>query len=93
GAARHDPGSVALVLWLGVGPTALAYAAYFAGLRSVPATSASVLALLEPLVATAGAAVLLAQRPGLPALAGGALLLTGIVVLRVAPTMAVGPRR
>lgn len=81
------------VVWLGVGPTALAYAAYFSGLRSVPGTTASLLALLEPLTAALGAALLRDERLGWAGLAGGLLLLLAIVVLRpvrLTPTMARG---
>lgn len=87
------PGSVAVLLWLGLGPTALAYGAYFAGLRTVPATAASLIALLEPLTAAVGAALLLGERMTALGLVGAALLVAGILVGRVAPTMAVGPRR
>ncbi len=86
-------GSVAVLLWLGVGPTALAYGAYFAGLRTVPGTTASLIALLEPLTAAVGAALLFGERIPVPGLVGAALLVAGIIVGRVAPTMAVGPRR
>ncbi len=84
-------GQVALVLWLAIGPTALAYVAYFAGLRTVPGTTASVLALLEPLTASVGAAVVFGERLGLAGMIGAGLLVAGIVVLRRTPTMAPGP--
>lgn len=82
-----------LVAYLGVGPTALAYGAYFAGLRSVPATTASLLALLEPLTAALGAALLRDERLGPAGLLGAALLATAVVVLRPrrrSPTMVAG---
>ena len=82
-----------LLLWLGVGPTALAYSAYFAGLRSVPSTTASLLALLEPLTAAVGAGLLLGERLTPVGLVGGVLLVVGMIVGRVAPTMAVGSQR
>ena len=44
-----------LLAYLAVVPTAAAYSAYFTGLRGVPATTAALLALLEPLTATIGA--------------------------------------
>ena len=71
-----------LVVYLGVGPTAVAYSAYFAGLRTVPATSATLLALLEPLTATVTAIVLLDERLTPVGLVGGLLLVTTVVVLR-----------
>ncbi|WP_225753679.1 EamA family transporter [Actinotalea sp. Marseille-Q4924] len=74
-----------LVLYLGVVPTALAYAAYFTGLRTVPATTASLVALLEPLTAALLAAALLGERLGLGGAVGGLLL--------AAATVVVAPRR
>lgn len=74
-----------LVLYLGVVPTALAYAAYFTGLRAVPATTASLVALLEPLTAALLATVLLGERLGVGGVLGGLLL--------AAATVVVAPRR
>lgn len=89
GLALPPPGSAAtgwlLLAFLGVVPTALAYGAYFTGLRGVPATTASVVALLEPLTGAVLAAVLLGDRLGLPGLVGGALLGAAVVVLRPRP--------
>lgn len=89
-----DASAWLLVLYLGVGPTALAYAAYFRGLHGVPPTTATVLALLEPLTAAVGAAVLLEERPGPVALVGGLALVAAVLVLRpTSPTMEAGRRR
>lgn len=89
-------GGWVLVLYLGVGPTAAAYAAYFSGLRTVPATTASLVALLEPLTAALGAFVLRDERVGVSGLVGAALLVVAVVVLRpravASPTMDVGLR-
>ncbi|MCB2174951.1 MAG: DMT family transporter [Actinomycetales bacterium] len=85
--------AVGLLVWLGLGPTALAYGAYFSGLRTVPATAASLVALLEPLTAAVGAALIFDEQLGVIGVLGGALLVSSIVVLRVAPTMAAGPRQ
>ncbi|NTW41822.1 MAG: EamA family transporter, partial [Cellulomonadaceae bacterium] len=63
-----------LVAYLGVGPTAAAYVAYFAGLRTVPSTTASLLALLEPLTAALGAFVLRGEDLGAGGVVGAALL-------------------
>ncbi|RYV50188.1 DMT family transporter [Pengzhenrongella frigida] len=71
-----------LIGFLGAVPTAAAYGAYFAGLRRVPATTAAVLALLEPLTAAVGAALLLGERLGPAGVAGAALLAAAIVALR-----------
>lgn len=94
GPGGWDASAWLLVLYLGVGPTALAYAAYFRGLHGVPPTTATVLALLEPLTAAVGAAVLLGERPGPVALVGGLALVVAVLVLRPAsPTMEDGRRR
>ncbi len=74
-----------LVLYLGLGPTALAYGAYFAGLRTVPATTASLLSLVEPLTATVGAVLLRGEPFGPRSLLGGVLLASAVVVLRPRP--------
>jgi DME family drug/metabolite transporter len=85
-----------LVAYLAVVPTAAAYGAYFRGLHTVPATSAALLALLEPLTATVGAVLLLDERLGVPGVIGAVLLAAAVVVLRPrarrSPTM-VGPGR
>lgn len=65
---------VLLVLFLAVVPTAAAWAAYFTGLRGVPATTASLVALLEPLTAAVGAAVLRGERIGVLGVVGGLAL-------------------
>src|SRR6185503_15645768 len=41
-----------LLLYLGLGPTAVAYTLFTAGLTRVPATAAGIVSLLEPLTAT-----------------------------------------
>lgn len=75
-----DVPSVGLVAGLALGPTAIAYAAYFRGLRTAPAGTAALLALLEPLVGTALAALVLGDRLGPVGLAGAALLIIALVV-------------
>ena len=76
-----DPLSLALLLYLGLVPTALAYGLFFAGVRAVPAAVASIGTLLEPLTATALAALLLGERLAPTALAGGALMLGAVTAL------------
>jgi DME family drug/metabolite transporter len=83
-AVRAD--TVALVLFLGVVTTAVAYALFYAGLRTVPGSVAAVLTLLEPLTAALLAVVLLGEPlPGLT-VAGGLLLLGAVAGLYVRPT-------
>jgi drug/metabolite transporter, DME family len=76
-----DPLSLALLLYLGTVPSALAYGLFFAGVRVVPAAVASIVTLLEPLTATALATVLLGERLSPAALAGGALMLGAVTAL------------
>ena len=76
-----DPLALVLLLYLGLVPTALAYGLFFAGVRAVPAAVASIGTLLEPLTATALAALLLGERLAPTALAGGALMLGAVTAL------------
>jgi DME family drug/metabolite transporter len=69
-----------LLVYLGVGPTALAYALFTAGLRRVPATTAGIVSLLEPLTATGLGLFVFGERLG-PAGLGGAVLLLGALAL------------
>jgi DME family drug/metabolite transporter len=73
-------GALGLLLLLGVGPTAIAYAAYFHGLRTTPAGTAALMALLEPLVATVLAVLILGDRLGTAGVAGAALLIVALVL-------------
>jgi DME family drug/metabolite transporter len=69
-----------LLLYLGLGPTAVAYALFTAGLSRVPATVAGIVALLEPLTATTLGLVVFGERLG-PAGITGALLLLAALAL------------
>jgi drug/metabolite transporter, DME family len=91
---RPGPAAIGLLIALGTGPTAAAYTLYFRGLRGAPASTAALLALLEPLTATLLAALLLGDRLSLPGMAGAALLLAAVArtALRGSPVTA-GPRR
>jgi DME family drug/metabolite transporter len=76
--------SVGLLLYLGWVPTALAYALFFTGLlRGVTASSAAVVAVLEPLTATVLGVLVLGARLGVPELAGGGLLCAAVLVAGV----------
>ncbi|MFE9693659.1 DMT family transporter [Micromonospora sp. NPDC005806] len=74
------PASVGLLLLLGTAPTAVAYALYFRGLRTTPASTAALIALLEPLVATLLATLFLGDRLGSTGLVGAGLIATAIVL-------------
>ncbi|GIG66056.1 membrane protein [Phytomonospora endophytica] len=71
------------LLFLGIVPTALAYRWFFAGLATVPAATAAVIALLEPLAASLIALILLGERIGAVGVAGAVVLLASLGVLGV----------
>jgi DME family drug/metabolite transporter len=75
------PSGIALALWLGLVPTAIAYLAYGAGLRHVHANEASTLTLAEPLTATILGTVLLHEHPAVIAWFGVTLIFVGLVFL------------
>ncbi|WP_040779991.1 DMT family transporter [Nocardia pneumoniae] len=77
-----DPtvGSLALVLLLGLVPTAVAYTLYFRGLSDVGPGIAAVLALLEPLTGAVLAAAVLGERLTAHGLLGAALLLVALLL-------------
>jgi DME family drug/metabolite transporter len=84
-------GGLALVLFLGVVPTALAYVLFARGLRRLSAPETSTLTLAEPLTAGVLGAVVLAERLGTPSAIGAGLVLAGLLVLAVRAPRA--PRR
>jgi drug/metabolite transporter, DME family len=80
------------VLYLGAVPTALGYSLFFAGLVSVRAAVASVVALLEPVAATGLAVVALGERLTLLAAAGMAVLLGAVAMLAAGERRPAGRR-
>jgi drug/metabolite transporter, DME family len=74
-------GGVAMALWLGVVPTALAYLLFARGLRHLPPNEVATLTLAEPVTAAALGALVLGERPGGAAIAGIVLVLAGLAVL------------
>ncbi|PWR13912.1 EamA family transporter [Micromonospora sicca] len=74
------PAAVGLLLLLGIAPTAMAYALYFRGLRTTPASTAALIALLEPLVATLLATLFLGDRLSSTGVVGAGLITTAIVL-------------
>jgi drug/metabolite transporter (DMT)-like permease len=76
-----DPRAAGLLAVAAIGPGALAGMTFVWGLRRMPAANASTLTLLEPLVSILLAAALLGERLGARAIAGGALILGGAVVV------------
>ncbi len=70
-----------LLLYLGAIPTAGAYWLYTTGLRRIPAGSAAIAGLLEPLTATVLGLLLFREHLSLPQAFGAALLLFAMGVL------------
>jgi DME family drug/metabolite transporter len=74
-------GGIALAVYLGAVPTALAYVLFARGLRHLPAGEVATLTLAEPVTATALGVVILGERPGAVAAVGVVLVLAGLAVL------------
>jgi len=72
-----------LVVYLGLIPSALAYWLLQMGLRSTSATAASIIGMLDPLVAALLAWLLFGERLAFTGLIGAGLLLLGIFILAV----------
>lgn len=78
-------GSTAAIVWLGIGPTALATLLYFRLIAAAGPTFMSLVNYLSPVVALLAGVTLLGEQPGTTAVAGLALILFGIAVSRRAP--------
>jgi drug/metabolite transporter (DMT)-like permease len=72
-----DRGAVGFLAMASIGPGALAGMAFVWGLRRIPATHASILTLLEPLVALVLGAIVFGEALGARAAVGAALILAG----------------
>ena len=70
-----------LLAYLGVFPSVTAYALFLRGMRVTSATVASILVLLEPLVAALLAAAIFGERLSPLGVAGGALMCAGFLAL------------
>ena len=79
-----DPRAAGFLALATVGPGALAGLAFVWGLRRMPASHASTLTLLEPLVSIVLGATVLGEELGLHGAAGGVLILAGALVVMTA---------
>jgi DME family drug/metabolite transporter len=79
--AIANPESAALLLLLGLGPTLAAFGLYTAALTRLPAGTASIIATLEPFMATALAFFFLGETLAVPQMLGGALILGAVMLL------------
>jgi DME family drug/metabolite transporter len=77
---RPEPATFGLLLVLGTGPTAVAYTLYFRGLRTAAASTAALLALLEPLTGTILSAFILGERLSAAGIAGAAILALAVIL-------------
>ena len=94
GPLLHSATSVGLVAYLALGPMFVAYLLFGIGLRSVRSSTATTITLLEPVVATALAVLVVGERLSVVGWVGFGLVLVGLGVLvtarRAAPP---GPSR
>ncbi len=81
-AAARNPAALGWLALLAVGPTVGASVAYAAGVRLVPVSVASLIATLEPVIAAVLAWLLLGETLSTAQMAGGALILAAVWLLR-----------
>lgn len=81
-AALQAPGAIFWLLVLALGPTVGASVAYAAGVMTVPVSVASLVATLEPVLAALLARVVLGETLAVGQMAGGALILAAVWLLR-----------
>ena len=77
----HVASVIGWMVFLGVVPTLLSYRWYFAGLTTVPASTASVIVLLEPVTAALLAVMLLDEHLTANVAVGSSLLLTAVALV------------
>jgi DME family drug/metabolite transporter len=82
---------IALALFLGVVPTAVAYLLFANGLKHLSASETATLTLAEPLTAGVLGALVLAESLPPTALAGAGLVLGGLVALTIRPPLVAAP--
>jgi drug/metabolite transporter (DMT)-like permease len=73
----------AVLAMLAVGPTIAGYGLYTVSLTYLPASVANLIATLEPAMTAVLAYLFLSERLTLPQLAGSALIIAGVLILRL----------
>ena len=76
---------VAVLLYLGVVQLGLAYLLFARGVRKVPAGEASLISMLEPVLNPVWVLIGFGERPGPWAVAGGAVVISAVVVRTLLP--------
>ncbi|MEU4606117.1 EamA family transporter [Kribbella sp. NPDC023972] len=74
------PASLPLLAYFGLVPTALAYALFYTGLRTIRASTAAVIALVEPLLAALIGVLAFHEHLSSLSLVGAAVLLAAVVL-------------
>jgi drug/metabolite transporter, DME family len=75
----------ALLVYLGVGTQGIAYLAFQWGLRTETATVASIVTLIEPVLAAFLAWIMFGEQLGLLGIFGAGMLIAGLVLLTMGP--------
>ena len=73
--------TVGIAAYLAIGPMFLAYLLFGIGLRGIPSSTVTTITLLEPVVATVLAVLVVGERLALVGWVGFALVLAGLTVL------------
>ncbi len=89
GRSSHGVPVWLLAIYMVVGGSIIAYSLNIAALRHLPPTSVGIIGMIEPVLASAVAWVVLGERLDAPQLLGGALILAGVALAETART--VGP--
>ncbi|HEY8583552.1 MAG TPA: EamA family transporter [Capillimicrobium sp.] len=86
-----EPGGIALALYLGAIPTAVAYVLFARGLRRLSSGETTTIVLAEPVTALALGVAVLGEQPTGLALAGAGCVLAGLAVLAIPRRRRPGP--
>jgi drug/metabolite transporter (DMT)-like permease len=79
------PRGAGVLLYLGIVQLGLAYWLFIKGVRRVPAAEASLICMLEPVLNPVWVLIGFGERPGAWAIAGGAVVISAVVVRTLAP--------
>jgi drug/metabolite transporter (DMT)-like permease len=86
--AAPSAGSIAAILWLGIGPTALATLLYFQLIAAAGPTFMAIVNYLSPVIALLAGVLFMDEQPGTAAVAGLLLILLGIALSHRTPDRA-----